>query len=81
MMEKKKKSFDTGKILAALMTDLSNTFDCPPRDLTIAKLNAYWFSFSSRLIQSYLHNRKQRTTINSAYSSWEETLVHRVLGP
>ena len=71
MIEKWKKSVDKGKTFAALLTDLSKTFDCLPRDLIIAKLNAYGFSLSvARLMQSYLRNRKQRTKINTAYSSW-----------
>ena len=36
-------------------------------------MNAYGFSLSAlKLIQSYLSERKQRTQINQAYSSWEE---------
>ena len=51
------------------MTDLSKTFDCLSHDL-ITKLNSYGFSFSSaRLIHSYLPDIKQRTKINSTYSS------------
>ena len=38
-----------------------------------------------RLIQSYLSNRKQRTKINSEFSSWEEILFGvpqgSILGP
>ena len=73
MIEKWKKSVDKGKTFAALLTDLSKAFDCLPHDLIIAKLNAYGFSLSAtRPMQSYLCNRKQRTKINTAYSSWEE---------
>ena len=73
MTEKWKKSVDNSKGFTPLLTDLPKTFDCLPYDLIIAKLNACGFSLStSRLIHSCLSNRKQRTRINSAYSSWEE---------
>ena len=76
MIEKWKKSVDKGKTFAALLTDLSKAFDCLSRDLIIAKLNFYGFSLSAaKLMQSYLCNRKQRTKINTACSSWGERLL------
>ena len=75
MIEKWKKSVDKRKTFAALFTDVSKPFDCLPHDLIFAKLNAYGFSLSAaRLMQSCLSNRKQKTKINTAYSSWEEIL-------
>ena len=71
MIEKRKKCVDKGKTFGALLTDLSKAFDCLLHDLIIAKLNAYGFSLSaSKLIHNYLSHRKQRTKINSSYSSW-----------
>ena len=86
MIEKWKKCVDKGKTFGALLTDLSKAFDCLPHDLIIAKLNAYGFSLStSKLINNYLSHRKQRTKINSPYSSWEEILFgvpqSSILGP
>ena len=86
MTAKRKKSVGKGKTFAAILTDLSKAFDCLPHDLIIAKLNAYGFSLSAaKLMQSYLCNRKQRTKINTAYSSWEEILFGvpqgSILGP
>ena len=76
MTEKWIKSLEKGKTFAALFTNLSKAIDCLPHDLIIAKLNAYRLSFSAaRLMQSYLCNRKQRTKINTACSSWEERLL------
>ena len=70
-----KKCVDKGKTFGALLTDLSNPFDCLPLDLIIAKLNACGFSLSaSKLIHKYLFHRKQRTKVNSSHSSWEEIL-------
>ena len=86
MLEKWKSAVDKGKIFGILMTDLSKAFDCLSHKLIIAKLNAYGFSLPAlKLMQSYLTERKQRTKINEAYSSWEEILfgVPRgsILGP
>ena len=66
--------------------DLFKAIDCLSRDLFSAKLNAYGFSIDSlRLVEDYLSNRKQRTWINSIYSSWEETIFGvpqgYILGP
>ena len=86
MLEKLKNAVDKGKILGALLTDLSKTFDSLSHDLLIAKLNAYGFSLPAlKLVNSYLSNRKQRTKTNNAYSSWEEILFGvpqgSILGP
>ena len=86
MIEKWKNFIDKGKTFGVLLTDLSKALDCLPHDLIIAKLNAYGFSLSaSKLIHNYLSHRKQRTKINSSYSSWEEILFGvphcSILGP
>ena len=69
-----------------MLTDLSKAFDCLSYELLLAELHAYGFSISAlRLIYSYLANRKQRTKINSSYSSWEEIIIGvpqgSILGP
>ena len=66
--------------------NLSEVFDRLLHDLIIATLNAYGFSLSAaRLMQSYLSKRKERTKINTTYSSWEEILFDvpqgSILGP
>ena len=86
MLDKWKRSLDNGKIFGLLLTDLSKAFDCLSHELLIAKLHAYVFSFTAvRLMHSYLTNKKQRTEINSKYSSWEEILFGvpegSILGP
>ena len=68
-------ALDNKKTFGALLTDLSKTFDCLSNELLLAKLHAYGFSIPAlRLVYSCLKNRKQRTKINPAYSSWEEIL-------
>ena len=87
LLEKWKSAIDNRKTFGALLiTDLSKAFDCLSHDLLIAKLNAYGFStVALRLVQNYLSNRKQRTKINSDFSSWEEILFGvpqgSILGP
>ena len=86
MLEKWKRSIDNGKMFRALLTDLWKAFDCIDHELLIAKLNAYGFSLTAlKLVLSYLSNRKQRTKINSSYSSWLEIIFAvtqgSILGP
>ena len=62
-------------MFAGLLTDLSKAFDCLPHDIITAKLNAYGFDMKSlNFIYDYLRNRKQRTKIDNAHSSWQNVL-------
>ena len=86
MLEKWKLAFDSKRNFGALLTDLFKAFDGLPRDLLLTKLNAHGFNLPAlRLVQSYLSNRKQRTKINSEFSSWEEIFFGvpqgSILGP
>ena len=86
MIEKLRKSLDSGGSSAALLTDLSKAFDCLPHDLLIAKLHAYSIKKGSlNLLFSYLKNRKQRVRLNNTYSEWIEVLFGlpqgSILGP
>ena len=75
MLEKWKRAVDNGKVFGILLTDLSKAFDCLSYELLLAKLHTHGFSISAlRLIHSCLANRKQRTKINTSYSSREEIL-------
>ena len=86
MLEKWKRSVDNSEMFGALRTDLSKAFDCLDYKLLAAKLNAYGFSLTAlKLVHNYLSNRKQRTKINSTYSSLLEIIFGvpqgSILGP
>ena len=71
MINKWKKAMDSGKLAGALLTDLSNAFDCLNHELLIAKLEAYGFHQSSlEYIYSYLSDREQRTKVHNSFSEW-----------
>ena len=73
LLEKWKRAVYSGQMFGALLTDVSKAFDCLDNKLLIAKLNAYGFSLPAiKLVHDYLSNRKQRTRVNSTYSSWSE---------
>ena len=73
MLEKWKSAADDKRNFGPLFTDLSKAFNCLSHNLLLAKLNAYGLSLPAlRLVQDYLSSRKQRTKINSEFSSWEE---------
>ena len=76
MIEKIKKPLDKKECCGLLLTDLSKAFDCVKHDLLIAKMHAYNFDRNALLIiHSYLSERKQRTKINSSFSTWHDITV------
>ena len=86
MIEKLRQSLDKGGHYGALLTDLSEAFDCLSHDLLIAKLHAYGFDIPAlRFLHNYHTNRKQRVKIDSTCSFCEEILIGvpegSILGP
>ena len=75
---------DGGGQAGGFLTDLSKAFDCIDHELLIAKLYVYGFDKNSLyFIKSYLKRRKQRTKLNSSYSTFAEILLRQgsILGP
>ena len=71
MLELWKETLEKRKSVGAIFMDLSKAFDTLNHDLSIAKLEACGFSENSlNYIQSYLHNRLQRTHMNNNFSLW-----------
>ena len=86
MSEKWRKFLGIRGHAGGLLTDLSKAFDCIDHELLTAKLHAYGFDTDTlKFIYSYLKGRKQRTKINSSYSSFAEILFDvpqgSILGP
>ena len=68
-------SLDSGGFIGSALMDLSESYDCLPHDLLLAKLQAYSFSKESiRLFLSYLTNHSQRIKIDSTFSHWTNIL-------
>ena len=86
MLESWKEATNNDKAFGALLTDLPKAFDCLSHDLLIAKLHAYGLDLASlKILQDYLTNIKQRTKVDSFYSSSEKILSSvpqsSILGP
>ena len=73
MTEVWKKYLDKGNEIAVILTDLSKALGTTNHSLLLAKLEAYGLSMASlKLMQSYLCNRFQRTSVNASFSYWKE---------
>ena len=86
MLKTWKETTGNNKAFGVLLTDPSKAFDCLSHDLLTAKLHAYGFDLASlKILQDYLTNRKQKTKVDSFYSSWEKILSgvpqDSILGP
>ena len=70
-----KKRLDQSEIGGAILIDPSEANDRLPRDLIVAKLEAYGLAKESiQLTSNFLNFRKQRTQICSAFSDWANAI-------
>ena len=75
MLELWKEATANNKAFGASLIDLSIAFDCLGHNVLIAKLHACGFDLALlNLLRDYLTNRKQRTKVDSFYSSWGKIL-------
>ena len=59
LLEKWKRAVDSGQMFGAILTDLSQGFDCLGHELLIAKHNACIFSLPAlKLVHDYLSKRE-----------------------
>ena len=71
LLEEWRQALDKNHYAAAIIMDLSKAFDCLPHDILLSKLSAYGMSEpASRLLHSYLSNRKQQIKIGDTVSTW-----------
>jgi hypothetical protein len=71
LLEDWKQVLDCNEYIAAILMDLSKAFDCLPHDILICKVSAYGLSDNAtKLLLSYLSNRKQQIKIGNIVSTW-----------
>ena len=69
MIEKLRKIRNEKGVFAAVLTDLSKSFDCIPHKLLTVKLSAYCFDMKLiAFISTYLKNQKQKAKNWSTFS-------------
>ena len=86
LIEYWKTTLDKNLFTGAVLTDLSQVFDCIPHDLLIAKLHAYGLSFDAvTFLNPYLKDRKQNVGINNIFRAFQNILSgapqSSILGP
>ena len=66
-----KAALDRHEHIGLISMDLSKAFDCLPHQLPLSKLHFLWtVKNACTLLNSYLHDRRQRVKLGSARSEW-----------
>ena len=72
-MEDWKCALDNNECVAAILMDLSKAFDCLPHNILLCKLSSYGLTENAtKLMESYLSDRKEQIKIGNVVSSWAE---------
>ena len=73
LLEDWKYALDNNEYVAAILMDLSKDFYCLPHDILLCKLSSYGLTKNAtKLMESYLSDRKQQIKIGNVVSSWAE---------
>ena len=86
LLQSWQRAIDNSEYVYTVLIDLSKAYGYIPRDLLIAKLEAYDLDKTIlHLLRDYLSNRKQRTKIGSSFSDWWDIICGipqgSILGP
>ena len=73
LLEDWKYALDNNEYVAAILMDLSKAFDSLPHDILLCRLSSYGLTKNAtKLMESYLSDRKQQIKIGNVVSSWAE---------
>ena len=73
LLEDWKYALDNNEYVAAVLMDLSKAFDCLLQNILLWKLSSYGLTENAtKLMESYLSDRKQQIKIGNVVSSWAE---------
>jgi hypothetical protein len=73
LLEDWKQALDCNEYIVSILMDLSKAFDCLPHDILICKFSAYGLSDNAtKLLLSYLVNRKQQIKIGNIVSTFSK---------
>ena len=73
LLQQCQSELDPEEFVGTSFMDLSQKYNCLPRNLIIAKLETYGLNYNSlKFMLDYLTSRKQITSIGTSYNNWTE---------